>query len=651
METEALNQGVSRTQLTPDRLSMALSVILTKKTLPGQVLKVASCPKPKSGGPECAEEFCRLGCVCVSLHNLNRGPLHCRRPECMFGCACFKRKITKQVTEGESEHQIQPVYSMTNMEHAIQPHPGSHANKLWSRTIHDVDPEPLFAPKSPAKALKCSSVIRPTQLMREEDKDPVYRYLESMMTCARVREFNSKPPPEVTLEPKILDTSTANSITKVQRATTEDLPRFSHRTVKPLKNAAKICQESTANETGARKQIQIQSLCQWEKDQKMVLDALCRRMNQNRMSQCFCIGPYRIRPVAKIFMQKPSGSTVTYRVHISKPSQSSDNEDDEFDDSDEEKIANKNFDGNMDTQDEDGHTEELDMQFGVTPFLSGVLPAGRLRARTKPVGCQAYGLIQVNGKSYNQARLLLGNMGSLHPANRLAAYVTGRLHALADSQKPDPAQKNNTPGTLHIKAAGTVVPQIITARRTTDLKTSAQPPVQLQPDSWRKGSFTLPQHSQSILKPAQSFVSSQVSSVCPFQNSSTSSPVSLTVSPSLKTPSFLGQSGTYSFRICPPTNQGTRDQNLPGVALPGGFTLIQLPKPRADGAAQRSETVNTTKMAGVDKAPPQRDALINFSQLAADLDTNCLSVDLLSTKSVKPGPSPELICEEKMPSG
>lgn len=52
----------------------------------------------------------------------------------------------------------------------------------------------------------------------------------------------------------------------------------------------------------------------------------------------------------------------------------------------------------MDTQDEDGHTEELDMQFGVTPFLSGVLPAGRLRARTKPVGCQAYGLIQVRLK-------------------------------------------------------------------------------------------------------------------------------------------------------------------------------------------------------------------------------------------------------------
>lgn len=89
--------------------------------------------------------------------------------------------------------------------------------------------------------------------------------------------------------------------------------------------------------------------------------------------------------------------------------------------------------------------------------------------------------LQVNGKSYNQARLLLGNMGSLHPANRLAAYVTGRLHAPADvscknSQKSNPINKINTPGTLHIKAAGTVVPPIITARKTTDLKTPTQPP-------------------------------------------------------------------------------------------------------------------------------------------------------------------------------
>lgn len=39
--------------------------------------------------------------------------------------------------------------------------------------------------------------------LREEDKDPVYKYFESMMTCARVREFNSKPPPQV-LPPQVL---------------------------------------------------------------------------------------------------------------------------------------------------------------------------------------------------------------------------------------------------------------------------------------------------------------------------------------------------------------------------------------------------------------------------------------------------------------
>lgn len=35
--------------------------------------------------------------------------------------------------------------------------------------------------------------------------------------------------------------------------------------------------------------------------------------------------------------------------------------------------------------------------------------------------------LQVNGKTYNQAKLLLGQLGALHPVNRFAAFVTGRL--------------------------------------------------------------------------------------------------------------------------------------------------------------------------------------------------------------------------------
>ena len=35
--------------------------------------------------------------------------------------------------------------------------------------------------------------------------------------------------------------------------------------------------------------------------------------------------------------------------------------------------------------------------------------------------------LQVNGKPYPLAKIQLGRMGALHPANRLAAYLTGRV--------------------------------------------------------------------------------------------------------------------------------------------------------------------------------------------------------------------------------
>lgn len=83
------------------------------------------------------------------------------------------------------------------------------------------------------------------------------------------------------------------------------------------------------------------------------------------------------------------------KVHISKPSSVSENDEDELDDSDEERHTYKSFDVDTAPEVEDWQIEEPGMPVGVTPFLRGVIPAGKLRARTKPVGCQAYGLIQV----------------------------------------------------------------------------------------------------------------------------------------------------------------------------------------------------------------------------------------------------------------
>lgn len=73
-------------------------------------------------------------------------------------------------------------------------------------------------------------------------------------------------------------------------------------------------------------------------------------------------------------------------------------------------------------------------------------------------------------------------MGSLHPANRLAAYITGRVTLPAEitkktSVKLDPANKANTPAILLINAAGTAAPSTITATSTTmELKPLTQLP-------------------------------------------------------------------------------------------------------------------------------------------------------------------------------
>lgn len=84
-------------------------------------------------------------------------------------------------------------------------------------------------------------------------------------------------------------------------------------------------------------------------------------------------------------------------MQISKPSKASDCDDDDDDecDSDEEMHTSKGLDENTDVEEEDGQIEEPQMWFGVTPFLSGVMPAGTLRAERKPAGYQAPGLIQV----------------------------------------------------------------------------------------------------------------------------------------------------------------------------------------------------------------------------------------------------------------
>lgn len=89
--------------------------------------------------------------------------------------------------------------------------------------------------------------------------------------------------------------------------------------------------------------------------------------------------------------------------------------------------------------------------------------------------------LQVNGKPYNQARLLLGSIGSLHPANRLAGYITGRLQVPTSisqmaSRQRGATDKINSRDELRIEVAGTVTPPTVTAVKSADLKAPTQSP-------------------------------------------------------------------------------------------------------------------------------------------------------------------------------
>ncbi|CAB1343199.1 unnamed protein product, partial [Coregonus sp. 'balchen'] len=448
------------------------------------------------------------------------------------------------------------------------------------------------------------------------------------------------------------------------------------------------------------RQLEIQSECNWDQHRKRVLGVLCQRMTQNSLSEPFNIGRYHVRLLSNTHTCKAEGTIIIFKVCISKA------EDDYTDDIDE---SDSEVTDDRDEEEEGGipkpEPEEPEMQVGVTPFLTGVVPAGRLRAKKKQPACPAVGLIQVNGKPYSQARLLLGQMGALHPTNRLAAFVTGRLRSVAKApQKPLsclPRLKKTPVGAGCLKTAGTAVTPLgsssvksmamaqkvfqtpagknklppyrppwslgVTSTSQTTTTTDpkdpavahlllipmAPPPAPgtspgshpgVVPPAGRKmlqqtvassqGCKTYHQTNGQLIKPVPlnqmrhikaknqektpgefippphapliKFITGQSCAITPSQTSSSSSPVSLTISSSLKTPSFLGQIETYSFRICPPPagDQGSRGpgqgtmEGPAGVALPGGFTLIQLPKPGGTGGAPRLPKLIRTTAVG-----------------------------------------------------
>ncbi|XP_008950256.2 MAX gene-associated protein isoform X5 [Pan paniscus] len=514
LEDCALWEGKPRTYITEERADVSLTTLLTAqaslKTKPIHTII-------RKRAPPCNNDFCRLGCVCSSLALEKRQPAHCRRPDCMFGCTCLKRKVVlvkggsktkhfqrkaahrdpvfydtlgeeaREEEEGirEEEEQLKEKKKRKKLEYTIcetEPEQPVRHYPLWVKVEGEVDPEPVYIPTpsviEPMKPLLLpqpevlsptvkgklltgiksarSYTPKPNPVIREEDKDPVYLYFESMMTCARVRVYERKkedqrqPSSSSSPSPSFQQQSSCHSSPENHNNAKE--PDSEQQPLKQLtcdleddsdklqeKSWKSSCNEGESSSTsymhqrspgGPTKLIEIISDCNWEEDRNKILSILSQHINSN-MPQSLKVGSFIIELASQRKSRGEKNPPVySSRVKISMPS--CQDQDDMAEKSGSETPDGPLSPGKMEdispvqTAALDSVRERLHGGKGL-PFYAGLSPAGKLVAYKRKPSSSTSGLIQVNGKSYPQAKLLLGQMGALHPANRLAAYITGRL--------------------------------------------------------------------------------------------------------------------------------------------------------------------------------------------------------------------------------
>ncbi|XP_015092642.2 MAX gene-associated protein isoform X6 [Vicugna pacos] len=360
LEDCALWEGKPRTYITEERADVSLTTLLTAqaslKTKPIHTII-------RKRAPPCNNDFCRLGCICSSLALEKRQPAHCRRPDCMFGCTCLKRKVVlvkggsktkhfqrkaahrdpvfydnlgeEQREEGEEgvkeeEEQLKEKKKRKKLEYTIcetEPEQPVRHYPLWVKVEGEVDPEPVYIPTpsviEPMKPLLLpqpevlsptvkgkllpgakparSYTPKPNPVIREEDKDPVYLYFESMMTCARVRVYERKkeqrqPSPSSSFQqqgschssPENCGVKELDSEQQPLKPMTCDLEDDSDKSQE--KSWKSSCNEGESSSTsyvhqrspgGPTKLIEIISDCNWEEDRNKILSILSQHINSN----------------------------------------------------------------------------------------------------------------------------------------------------------------------------------------------------------------------------------------------------------------------------------------------------------------------------------------------------------------------------------
>ncbi|OWK09670.1 MGA, partial [Cervus elaphus hippelaphus] len=318
---------------------------------------------------------------------------------------------------------------------------------LWVKVEGEVDPEPVYIPTpsviEPMRPLllpqpEVSSTTvkgklltgikparaytpKPNPVIREEDKDPVYLYFESMMTCARVRVYERKKEeerePSPSPSPSFQQQDSCHSSHEncsVKEPASEQQP------LKPLtcdleddsdksqeKSWKSSCNEGESASTsyvhqrspgGPTKLIEIISDCNWEEDRNKILSILSQHINSN-MPQSLKVGSFIIELASQRKSRGEKNPPVySSRVKISMPS--CQDQDDMAEKSGSETPDGPLSPGKMDdvspvqTDALDSVRERLHGGKGL-PFYAGLSPAGKLVAYKRKPSSSTSGLIQV----------------------------------------------------------------------------------------------------------------------------------------------------------------------------------------------------------------------------------------------------------------
>uniref|UniRef100_A0A8C6IT20 MAX gene-associated protein n=1 Tax=Melopsittacus undulatus TaxID=13146 RepID=A0A8C6IT20_MELUD len=483
LEDSALWDGKPRTYITEERADISLATLLTAQAS----LKNKPIHKIiRRRAPPCNNDFCRLGCICASLAMEKRQPTHCRRPDCMFGCTCLKRKVMlvkggskhkrtmKKATRGSvtfygtqedqqededgeeegdggDELKQKERKKRKRVEYTIcdsEPEQPIRNCPLWVKVEGEVDPEPIYIP-TPSVIEPVKPVVPPTQevlpsskhksssgmktgrvytpkpnpVIREEDKDPIYLYFESMMTCARVRVYERKKDEK---KPEKVKSDSQSPTVKVRSQTVNSMY---HRTEpepdpQPPEKATSEADKDT-NKSGEKswcssrsegdssstsyvhhttpggpaKLIKIISDCNLDEDHNKILTILSQQI-KSKVPKCLRVGSFTIEWASEPKAKDENYPPVYSRMKISVSScQEKDGKPEisvlKTPGSGEPSCKNPE---NLKVFEGDPLNKREESLHGVKglPFYAGISPAGKMIVRSYKDNMSSLGFIQVD---------------------------------------------------------------------------------------------------------------------------------------------------------------------------------------------------------------------------------------------------------------